>query len=142
MSFDFIPLLSKDRNTLRLEITQDGEPIGFIDTDADGVTSMIQNLAKIRARMADEFPRALEPGNSVLPDTTINPNMVTGNEGPLSKRALMTIRHPGYGWMAYAMSEDHARRLTFALTVEVQRMRSNGLAIPKKPGLIIPGGKP
>lgn len=139
MSLDLIPLLSGAKDIVRLEITDDGEVIGHIDIDADGVSTIIRNLATIRAQMADVVPRDLDPGGNVLPDTTVNPRVVIGNEGPMSRLALVTFRHPGLGWVSFAFNEDNTRRVCMGLTLELQRMRSKGLHIPNGPGFIVPG---
>lgn len=132
---DITSSLSKDGLTLTLEmIERPGDRvIAKREMSAVELTFVIEHLAMARAAMQDIVPPTLDPGKQHFPNTQLNPATFVGNEGPLSKRFLLCVRHPGYGWMAFAFNKQNGQRLTAFIQTEIVRMAV-------QPGIVGPSG--
>lgn len=134
---DVVIMLSDDKNTARLAIIDRfpgrDDPLAWHDFDAAGLSNLIVHLAKMRAQMGDKVPETLDPGAVSIADPIDNPAAFVGNEGPMAKRFLITIRHPGLGWLGFGWNESNGKRVTAAMMDQVMRMAQLPRGIIKPP---------
>ncbi len=132
---DIVSSLSKDGLTFTLEmIERPGDNVlARREINAAELTLLMEHLAMARAAMQDIVPPTLDPGKQHFPNTQLNPATFVGNEGPLSKRFMLCIRHPGYGWLGFAWGKKEAKAITSMMMAEIVRMES-------QPGIIGPSG--
>jgi hypothetical protein len=84
--------------------------------DAHEVEDLILTLAKARSHLADEVPKQVEPGirdENGLFDPTWRVQQYD-HEGQHDK--VISIRHPGYGWLRFAFPTAEAERMAAALS--------------------------
>ena len=135
---DIVSTMSRDGLTLRIEIMEGAAALSHIDLDAAQLSLVITALEVAREQMADRIPETLDPKEKQHLSRVIpNPATFVGNEGPLSKRTMLVIRHPGLGWLPFSFKKDDARALAAMLMADVVRVHAQpGIIAPKKPGLI------
>lgn len=138
---DVVIMLSDDKNKARLAIVDRGpggdKPLAWHDFDAAALANLIVHLGNIRAQMADEVPREMDPGMMRLDGTQVNPPTVVGNEGPMSKRFVIGLRHPGYGWLGFGWNESNGKVVTAMMMNEVMRLGSLPRGIIRPPPGVI-----
>ena len=101
--------LSADRLELRVAINSGEESLAML-LDAGDLDQFISTLASHRARMADEHPSVLDPGTRQA--VTVDPKFgVVTTGGPPGLR-IMTVRHPGFGWLCFGFPNDKALELS------------------------------
>lgn len=132
---DITSSLSEDGQQVRIEIMEDGEALAHIDMDAGMLSMVISALAVTRASMAEKVPEKMEPGKVRIEQTQINPATYIGNEGPMSKRFVLGLRHPGYGWLGFGWNESNGQKVTALMMQELMRIGT----MPS--GLISPSGR-
>lgn len=96
--------LSKDKTTVTINFgLKDEEPWGHSVFAAEDLDNFIKTLSNVRASMdpliVEEKPPA-GPTNSILdPRWWIQPELLTDGVG-------FAIRHPGLGWLSFAIPPD------------------------------------
>lgn len=102
---------SPDRTTVRIALP--GEQPMALEVDATGLDALMRGLAEIRAEMQPGVP-AQWPAGQVAAGTR-SPAFLCEAEA-LHGGCLLHLRHPGYGWLHFALPIEVARRIgTFFL---------------------------
>lgn len=74
---------------------------------ADGVSHLIESLARYRTQMKPDIPATLTEGQNIFwtkdPTIALNPDHDDGVQ--------VLFRHGGYGWIAFVFSEESAQSL-------------------------------
>ena len=102
---DFIPSISQDATVVLIETKIDGETVAAKVMDADDLSTLIKNLSKLRADMFPEVPKRLEK-NPVFTDVTRGTIFHIDRPHAVSAEFFIAARHPGYGWLAFAMKAE------------------------------------
>ena len=133
---DLFPYISTDGRLIRLQVEEDGKALAHIDMDAATTSTMIDNLAHLRSRMADKVPAT--PESLVFRNPARETSFMVGREHAVSRDVLLAFRHPGLGWLAFTLSVKESARLATAIAAQLADIgrASNGLVLPGKPGLI------
>ncbi len=131
--------MADDKSKVRLEVVEtDGQTVSdtlwAFEMDTVIVSSMIERLALIRAVMNDPVPMALDRGKLIFREVQLDAAWAVMDEGPMSKRFMLALRHPGYGWVPFAFTKKPAQQLTDAMAMQVLRI----VTLP--PGLITTSG--
>lgn len=109
---DIYGALHPSRETARVTIKNEDGSETHIDMHADSLTNVIKSLARIRAAMADTFPRnPQQEGGIVFEDLTIQPGFIIGKQVPWSQEFYFAVRHDGYGWMAFTFNMDDGAKM-------------------------------
>lgn len=125
--------MSDDGRIARIGIEEDGKTLAYVDCSADELLTAIQGLARVRAKMADAFPRKLEPGGLIFQDVTRLPPYVIGRQHVTAKEVYIALRHEGYGWLAFTFEEEPAAALVLGMSQNIATMRPR---ILKPPGIV------
>lgn len=113
---------SPDQCSLNLKV--DGARIGGASMDAADLDQLIHKLAAARALLTDTVPLQLEPVAKVeaVRDPCWRVNQpIEGGYRPL------ILRHPGLGWIGYALSERSATEMVEQLTAQPKLPGREGL---------------
>ncbi|GGH16174.1 hypothetical protein GCM10007036_16660 [Alsobacter metallidurans] len=100
-----------------------------IQLDATDLDQLIYKLAKARAHLADGVPLQLEP--VAIIEAVADPNWRVNRPIEGGFRPLL-LRHPGFGWIGYALSQQSAAALVEQLTDEPEELREAVPTTPKR----------
>lgn len=117
--------LHPDRQNATLEMHMNGSPLGHIIMDATNLSETIETLGHIRAAMADEVPREIDPGTRLLaiPDPIWQTLRPTEPHAPPDS-VILALRDPGRGWLSFLLPGNEAR--TLATWLDANSPRSDG----------------
>ena len=101
--------MSADSLNLRIAVSSNGTKIPLVLDSAD-LEELIAALAAHRAQMADGHPDTIDPG-SRHPVVTTPYFGSTTTGGPPGLR-IMTVRHPGFGWLCFGFPNDKALEIS------------------------------
>lgn len=102
---------AEDGRHLAIRLEQDGETLGEVRLDAAAAEQHVQQVAEQRAGLADEVPAKLKSGSPLT--ATFDPVwQVQGAEGGV---VIMALRHPGLGWLSFALPPEEVEPFTNAL---------------------------
>lgn len=90
---------------------------GSLTLTADQLEHMIASLALVRARMQPQV--STEPPEANGTEFALNPQVEVMADPP-GENILTCIRHPMYGWVNMAQSQDEAMRLVLALAEQLK----------------------
>lgn len=133
MSTDFNFALSPDKKVILLEMVS-GETTLKVLCDAAELTTLIENLGKARAQMAPEHPVKLDP-NPKFSDVTRWTAIYVDRPTVVSREVFLSLRHPGYGWLAFPLEPSIAMAVA-------ERLAKVAREPTAKAGLLGPDGKP
>jgi hypothetical protein len=102
--------LSDDRMSVTIEALDPGGAKVSGTADAADLDELIVALGSVRAALADVVPEELEPPARVA--TIRDPAWLCESQ---DGRRIACFRHPGYGWLAFALSEMDAEQVAEAL---------------------------
>ncbi len=102
--------LSEDRMSVTIEALDPSGAKVSGTADAADLDELIVALGSVRAALADVVPEELEPPARVA--TIRDPAWLTESQ---DGRRIVCFRHPGYGWLAFALSELDAEDLAEGL---------------------------
>jgi hypothetical protein len=105
--------VNEDLLSARINIDREGATQFGFDMDADELDEAIATLARVRSRMQPEIPLKLEPLDIVLPLFDYR-WYVDGFRQ--SGRRTVALRHPAFGWLAFAMPDGDAANFASWLT--------------------------
>jgi hypothetical protein len=107
------------RNTATLTLQ------GSLTLNAQQIEDLVANLAFVRARMQPQVQRypppfgagrfVLNPRHAVLAD-------------PLGESIFTFIRHPMFGWISLAQSQDEAMQMVLALAGQLKLLETESAA--------------
>lgn len=105
-----------DMKCIYLELQADTVPLGHMFLNSFSLDDLIRKLAHHRAQLLDEVP--LEVAGNVELEVVVDPMWRTlqlvaldENEQKVDDHAALILRHPGYGWLSFALPAHEARRL-------------------------------
>lgn len=110
-----------------------GRDLAFIDLTAGELSTAINNLAQVRAKMADKFVMP-DPGGIVFHDTTRKARYIIGREHVTSREVYAAFLHPGYGWLCFTMEEEPAAAFVLMMSQNVATMKPRIVKPPNPPG--------
>lgn len=117
--------LNADRTAVLMEVLADEEIVGSVELPAPEADELIKALASDRARLRDKVPPSLDPNArlnaSPRPAVRID-NYVTQDLAGI----VLSLRHPGLGWISFLMPNDQA----LDLAARIQRYVENQEAPP------------
>jgi hypothetical protein len=117
-----------DKAHALVELLADDERLGSISLDVAALEKLIRKLAKIRGSLSHRVPPRLSP-DAQLEVTHLAPLFMRKQRWKESR--VLCFRHPGYGWLAFTISDDHARNIANWLTSDAGMMNDVAL-MPSK----------
>jgi hypothetical protein len=101
------------RDHVAINVDQDGKMLCQLLMDAPAVADFISELANQRAALKEQVAPMLDPGSRI--DALIEPSFRI--EGELwNGRRILAFRHPGFGWLGFALDQKHADEIAYWLT--------------------------
>lgn len=102
------------REHVTIELWLNETPLGHVHLEASDAEDYIHDLAKHRAALREEVTPMLDPGARLEP--IVDPAWhVSAQKGGGHALAL---RHPGFGWLSFVLSDEEAREIAMALRKE------------------------
>ena len=117
-----------DKAHALIELLADDERLGSISLDVVALEKLIRKLAKIRASLRHRVPLRLSP-DAQVEGTHLAPVFMRKQRWKESR--VLCFCHPGYGWLAFTISDDHARSIANWLTSDAGMMNDVAL-MPSK----------
>ncbi|WP_421722923.1 hypothetical protein [Bauldia sp.] len=106
--------IDEDRNSAIIELYEEETLLGHIIYDASTLDQLISELARIRAELRDVVTPELEPFSRVSGTDYPAWRVPDQHSGPPGT-ALLTLRHPGLGWLAFLLEPERADDIARAL---------------------------
>lgn len=99
------------RQHVLLQIEEGDKAWAHITLELPEFTDLQRDLARYRQQFSETVPMELEPGAKA--EAAVDPRwqVMTGNPGLPEGAVLLQIRHPGYGWLHFAVPEASARKM-------------------------------
>ena len=106
--------INEGRDTVRIEIAADGRPLAEANLDAVDLDALIHDLGVLRGAMTEPVTPSLDPHARV--DFVRDPAWLVpdAHSGP-GGTTLLTLRHPGFGWLGFLLEWERARAIGAAL---------------------------
>jgi hypothetical protein len=114
--------LSVDRKRLRLTFPAVAskelpKPVALsLELGSREVDALLVALARTRARMEDRHPARVERTRLMV--GTINPSWQLASDG-VRGGSVLSLRHPGFGWLHFSLPKQEATKLGNGLLVQV-----------------------
>jgi hypothetical protein len=111
--------ISDDRTRLRMHFpgTRDSSRSFAMEYTSGEIDQILYELATVRAHMANEHPlelRELQGAQGVVnPACRLSTDDATGD-------VVLSLRHPGLGWLHFLLSDDVALRLGRMLQAQAE----------------------
>jgi len=108
--------LSEENGQSRLDCTMatPGQPLA-----AGHVDSLIQALARLRQTLEPEVRPDSPEGQNVM--GAVDPRWFIQRDGTTTDGAVLMVRHPGIGWMAYALPLESLKHLHVVMGEIIQQ---------------------
>jgi hypothetical protein len=126
----FVAEVHDDRTKVRLTMGKEE-----LTLDAAEMDTLIMELGKRRKMMADSVPMQLDP-HARIPDFVFGSPVMIGRPGD-EKFGFIGLRHPGFGWMAYAFPAHEMRAIRDGADKVAKMIEP--IEMPSKPSIIMPG---
>ncbi len=111
--------LDEAREHVTVELDEGETPLGHIKLDVEATAGHISRMAELRAQLADEVPRDLDPGSRLTIE--FNPAWRTGRfSSPEPGTIGLVLRHPGFGWLSFGLPPHEAVALGKSLPKHAQ----------------------
>lgn len=91
------------RNYIGVQIVTDGTVTETIALDSQTIDQLIVQLASLRIQLKDPVPS--EPTEASLRMVVNDPRVAMRAE-PLDEKKVLFLRHPGLGWLGFAVGKD------------------------------------
>src|SRR4051812_23785248 len=104
--------LNEARNEAALHIVENERSLAYIEMPTAELQDFLQKLAGLRASMSEPVERSADEVRTMA--TTRDPSWSVGfmeAEG----EAVLALRHPGFGWLAFHLPRARAAMLAEAL---------------------------
>jgi hypothetical protein len=101
------------REHVVLELWMDGKPLGHINFDGATVEKHIQDVGDMRAELNETVTPELDPGSRLK--AIVGPSWKV-EDYRVPEGRIISLRHPGLGWLTFILSEDSAREMVKQLT--------------------------
>lgn len=122
MGFGMSP--DKGRIALYMKDVEHGIVVETILTTEE-LEIYIRNLGNVRAQMLPPHPRALDPNPHFKSITRDTPFCLT-RPSAVSREVMLSILHPGFGWLSFPLHPDVASRLAVQVAKMVTEQPSKG----------------
>lgn len=99
--------LNEARDEATIELHEADRALGHITLDASGLEELIHRLGEIRQQMTDEVPTELDPQFRIQVVHQPAWRVPEKHNGP-KQTAMLVLRHPGLGWLAFHLEQDRA----------------------------------
>lgn len=122
---DNIQSSAEGRQTLEVCLGEDTVTLklnGSLTLTAQQLHDMISSLALVRARMQPPVPP--EPPEVNGTEFALNPQVAVMADPP-GENILSFIRHPMYGWIGMAQSQEDAMRMVMALAEQLKLLEED-----------------
>jgi hypothetical protein len=103
-----------DRQSAVLQMHEDGKPLAHMILDAASLEGLIRDLARVRARLAEEVTPELDPGARIDIEASPAWKIPRTHTGPPG--VVLALRHPGVGWLGFLLDKERAQAIGKALT--------------------------
>lgn len=90
-----------------LSLLKDGKPIIQLSLDAGELDDLIRTLGRLRAGLPEPVTTELDPNSRVEAVVMSGISIKTNDDGTHE----LVLRHPGLGWLSFAMNEATRKRL-------------------------------
>ncbi len=102
------------REHVTIELWLNDTPLGHIHLEASDAEQFIHELAKHRASLREKVTPMLDPGARL--DAIIDPawHVSAQKDGG----HVLALRHPGFGWLSFVLSDEDAKEVAKALAGE------------------------
>lgn len=127
---DYIPSISQDATKVAIATVVDGEVIAQRVLDADELSTFIKGLSKLRADMVPEIPKRLDK-TPVFTDVTRGTVFHIDRPHAVSSEFFIAARHPGYGWLAFAMKAEPGLIIANMILKQTEGMQGKIIKPPK-----------
>jgi hypothetical protein len=107
--------VDNNRTYIGVQIVTEGTVTDTIALDANAVNQLIIQLASLRIQLRE--PVASEPTDASL-RTVVNDPKIALRVETLDDKRVMFLRHPGLGWLGFALSLDTAQSLVNWITAD------------------------
>lgn len=96
--------------------------LAHVDIDAGQLSTLISEMAKVRAKMAEKFAMP-DPGGIIFRDTTRKARYIIGREHVTAREVYAAFLHEGYGWLAFTMEEEPAAAFVLMMSQNIATMK-------------------
>ena len=96
---------NSQRDRLFIQLEEGGKAPGQARLTAPDAEALLWGMAEARAELREEVVPELEPVFRIR--SVDEPAWRVSNPGPDGRR-ILALRHPGFGWVAFAMRQDRA----------------------------------
>lgn len=128
--------LHENKRIARVGIEEAGQGevaiLAHLDLDAGQLSTLIHEMSRVRAKMAEKFTMP-DPGGIVFRDVTRSPRYIIGRQHVTSKEVYAAFLHEGYGWLCFTLEEEPAAAFVLMMSQNVATMKPR---IVKPPGII------
>lgn len=100
------------REHVTIELWLNETPLGHILLEPSDAEQFLHEVAKHRATLSEKVTPMLDPGARL--EAVVEPKWQVARQKDGSHG--LAIRHPGFGWLSFALSDDQAKALAKALT--------------------------
>jgi len=117
VEFANVKLSSPSPTELTIELIKDGNPATEVVFSTAEIDSIISSLSQFRRSMTPNVPA--ERPTSSLEGTVVDPGIqiltVSPDQGQTEPRQLLSLRHPGMGWLSFLLSRAVSASVGHAL---------------------------
>jgi hypothetical protein len=104
------------REHVILELWMDGRPLGHIQFDGATAEKHIHDVGRHRANLSDPVTPTLEPGARL--EALVDPAW-RSPEYRLPEGRILSLRHPGLGWLTFVLPDKEAAAIAEWLTKDL-----------------------
>lgn len=110
--------LSDDKKLMRIYIADDdGKELATVIIDAEQAETLLTQFGRVRAEM--QPPVIPKPEvNPIFRDVTREAVFHVNRPHALSDEFFFAVRHPGFGWLAFALKENQGKLLAALIKKE------------------------
>lgn len=101
-----------------IELIEGDQPIAHITLELPEFSTLLRNLGQLRTKFAEPVPRSLEPRARMDVNDLTAYSVISG---PSEEGRVLAVRHPGYGWLAFAIPERGCSRISADLVRQAAR---------------------
>lgn len=103
------------------QIEERGTPLAHVTLELPEFTDVLRGLGDLRTRFAEQVPPAIDIGARVA--VTVDPAWTVMTDVPELPEGmvLLHVRHPGFGWLSFALPGHEAESMAKALSVSTPR---------------------
>ena len=96
--------LDQDKDAVLLQIEEEENPVAHMFLDGASAETVIHDIARYRAMLSEQVSPTLDPGSRL--EFVADPVWRLSERSPCGR--ILTLRHPGFGWLAFAIPDKEA----------------------------------